>query len=76
MTNLFDNLLEISLKQRAQKVLVYLLKPKADNSLVSWTNLILLWVNKNMLNLCNGKMAKEMIAENPELAKNHWMQCM
>jgi len=81
----------IRVKQRALKVLVYLLEPKADNSLVSWG-----YFNSSMERkeyaetYVMEKMAREMIVEdpalldefkawkeeNPELAKNHWMQCM
>ncbi|NPD86624.1 M14 family metallopeptidase [Lentimicrobium sp. L6] len=81
----------IPVRQRALKVIVYLLEPKADNSLVSWG-----FFNSSMERkeyaetYVMEKMAREMIAENPslmdefntwkeenpELAKNHWMQCM
>lgn len=81
----------VPVRQRALKVLVYLLEPKADNSLVSWG-----FFNSSMERkeyaetYVMEKMARVMIAENPplldefkawkeenpELAKNHWMQCM
>jgi len=81
----------VPVQQRALKVLVYLLEPKADNSLLSWG-----YFNRSMERkeyaetYVMEKMAREMIAEDPELlqefedwkeakpeqAKNHWLQCM
>lgn len=81
----------VPVRQRAMKVLVYLLEPKADNSLVSWG-----YFNSSMERkeyaetYVMEKMAREMIVEdpnlleefeawkkeNPELSKNQWVQCM
>ena len=81
----------VSVNQRALKVLVYLLEPKADNSLASWG-----FFNSSMERkeyaetYVMEKMAREMIAkdpdlltkfnewkeENPQLAKSQWMQTM
>ena len=81
----------VPVRQRALKVLVYLLEPKADNSLVSWG-----YFNRSMERkeyaetYVMEKMAREMIVENPdllkefeewkkqnpELSKNQWVQCM
>jgi hypothetical protein len=81
----------VPVRQRALKVLVYLLEPKADNSLVSWG-----FFNSSMERkeyaetYVMEKMAREMIAEkpelleefelwkleNPEAASNQWMQTM
>ena len=79
----------VPVRQRALKVLVYLLEPKADNSLVSWG-----YFNRSMERkeyaetYVMEKMAREMIAKdpnlleefmvwkkaNPELSKNQWIQ--
>lgn len=81
----------VPVRQRALKVLVYILEPKADNSLVSWG-----YFNRSMERkeyaetYVMEKMAREMIKEdpglleefeawkkqNPELAKNQWVQTM
>jgi len=81
----------VPVRQRAMKVLVYLLEPKADNSLVSWG-----FFNSSMERkeyaetYVMEKMAREMIAEKPELleefeqwksdhpevSKNQWVQTM
>lgn len=65
----------VPVHQRALRVLVYLLEPKADNSLVSWG-----FFNSSMERkeyaetYVMEKMAREMIAENPSLLKEfeHW----
>jgi hypothetical protein len=81
----------VPVHQRALQVLVYLLEPKADNSLASWG-----FFNSSMERkeyaetYVMEKMAREMIAknpvlleefkqwksENPEAAKNQWTQTM
>lgn len=81
----------VPVRQRALKVLVYLLEPKADNSLVSWG-----YFNRSMERkeyaetYVMEKMAREMITkdpqlkeefedwkkQNPKLSKNQWVQCM
>lgn len=81
----------IPVRQRALKVLVYLLEPKADNSLISWGYFNASMERKEYVETyVMEKMAREMIAENsdlleefkkwkvenPELSKNHWVQCM
>lgn len=61
----------IPVHQRALKVLVYLLEPKADNSLVNWG-----FFNSSMERkeyaetYVMEKMAREMIAENPKLLED------
>lgn len=77
--------------QRALKVLVYLLEPKADNSLVSWGFFNSSMERKEYVETyVMEKMAREMIAkkpellkefeqwkaENPETSKNQWVQSM
>ena len=81
----------IPVHQRALKVLVYLLEPKADNSLASWGFFNSIMERKEYAETyVMEKMAREMIAKNPELlnefeewkkenpeqAKSQWMQTM
>ncbi len=81
----------IPVRQRTLKILVYLLEPKADNSLVSWGFFNSTMERKEYAETyVMEKMAREMIAENPdlliefnkwraenpELAKNQWLQTM
>lgn len=81
----------VPVRQRAMKVLVYLLEPKADNSLVSWGYFNASMERKEYAETyVMEKMAREMIAENPsllkefeqwktdnpELSKNQWVQTM
>ena len=81
----------IPVHQRALKVLVYLLEPKADNSLASWGFFNSIMERKEYAETyVMEKIAREMIAENPDLlnefevwkkdnpeqAKSQWMQTM
>lgn len=81
----------VPVRQRALKVLVYLLEPKADNSLVSWGFFNASMERKEYAETyVMEKMAREMIAknptlleafkqwksDNPELSKNQWAQTM
>lgn len=81
----------IPVHQRALKVLVYLLEPKADNSLASWGFFNSIMERKEYAETyVMEKMAREMITENPELinifntwkkenpeqAKDQWQQTM
>ncbi|NOR87645.1 MAG: hypothetical protein GQ527_08560, partial [Bacteroidales bacterium] len=81
----------IPVNQRLLKVLVYLLEPKADNSLASWGFFNSMMERKEYAETyVMEKMAREMIAENPalldefetwrkehpEVLKNQWAQTM
>lgn len=81
----------VPVHQRMLKVLVYLLEPKADNSLVSWGFFNSVMERKEYAETyVMEKMAREMIAENPSLlsefetwkkenpeaAKSQWVQTM
>jgi len=81
----------VPVRQRAAKVLVYLLEPKADNSFASWGFFNSIMERKEYAETyVMEKMAREMIKDkpelldefndwkekNPELAKSHWMQTM
>jgi len=81
----------VPVKQRALKVLVYLLEPKADNSLVSWGFFNSTMERKEYAETyVMEKMALEMIEKNPDLltefnawkeqnpeqAQNQWLQTM
>jgi hypothetical protein len=81
----------VPVRQRALKVLVYLLEPKADNSLVGWGFFNASMERKEYAETyVMEKMAREMIAENPaileefeqwksenpEAAKSQWVQTM
>jgi hypothetical protein len=79
----------VPVSQRALKVLVYLLEPEADNSLVSWGYFNSVMERKEYAETyVMEKMAREMIQQNPgllqefeewknqnpEAAKNQWLQ--
>jgi len=81
----------IPVHQRALKVLVYLLEPKADNSLASWGFFNSIMERKEYAETyVMEKIAREMIAKNPDLlnefeewkkdnpeqVKSQWMQTM
>ncbi len=81
----------VPVRQRALKVLVYLLEPKADNSLISWGFFNASMERKEYAETyVMEKMAREMIkdnpalleefeewkANNPEISKNQWVQTM
>jgi hypothetical protein len=81
----------IPVHQRALKVLVYLLEPKADNSLASWGFFNSIMERKEYAETyVMEKIAREMIAKNPDLlnefeewkkdnpeqAKSQWIQTM
>lgn len=81
----------VPVRQRAAKVLVYLLEPKADNSFASWGFFNSIMERKEYAETyVMEKMAREMIKDkpelldefnnwkekNPKLAKSHWMQTM
>ena len=81
----------IPLHQRTLKIIVHLLEPKADNSLVSWGFFNSIMERKEYAETyVMEKMAREMIEENPSLvhefeewkaknpgqAKNQWLQTM
>lgn len=81
----------VPVHQRSLKVLVYLLEPKADNSLVGWGFFNASMERKEYVETyVMEKMAREMIAEdpnlleefeawkkeNPEAGKNQWAQTM
>ncbi len=80
----------VPVRQRALKVLTYLLEPKADNSFVSWGFFNASMEQKEYSETyVMEKMARKMIAENPDLltefeawkkenpqrAKSQWLQC-
>jgi len=61
----------VPVSQRALKVLVYLLEPKADNSLVSWGYFNSIMERKEYAETyVMEKMAREMIKENPGLLED------